>query len=194
MADFTAAHAFTAKWEGGLSDHPSDPGGVTNYGICIEFLKDFAKTQANRDLLGRMGVSLPVRRETILRLTAEHAAAIMKVAFWMPLQCDQWPQPFSLAIYDTGVNMGLGIARRFAQSAVGTTVDGIWGPKTRAALEALTAASVAAHREAALRVCSLRMDRYDWICERNPRMKVFYTGWSRRVYALEELIKQISPR
>lgn len=36
---FEAAHAFTARWEGGLVDHPNDPGGVTNHGVSLRFLQ-----------------------------------------------------------------------------------------------------------------------------------------------------------
>jgi len=31
--NFEKCHAVTAKWEGGWSDHPADPGGKTMYGI-----------------------------------------------------------------------------------------------------------------------------------------------------------------
>ena len=39
MADFLKAHAFTARWEGRLVDHPSDPGGITNYGVSLRWLR-----------------------------------------------------------------------------------------------------------------------------------------------------------
>lgn len=37
---FQLAHAFTARWEGGLSDHPSDPGGITNHGVSLRWVQD----------------------------------------------------------------------------------------------------------------------------------------------------------
>ena len=39
MGDFAKAHAFTARWEGGFTDHPADPGGVTNHGVSLRFLR-----------------------------------------------------------------------------------------------------------------------------------------------------------
>ena len=44
MSDaFQLAHAFTARWEGGLSDHPSDPGGLTNHGVSLRWVQDLAR-------------------------------------------------------------------------------------------------------------------------------------------------------
>ena len=40
---FQLAHAFTARWEGGLSDHPSDPGGITNHGVSLRWVQDLAR-------------------------------------------------------------------------------------------------------------------------------------------------------
>ena len=31
MAEFDIAHSFTAHWEGGLTNHPADPGLITKY-------------------------------------------------------------------------------------------------------------------------------------------------------------------
>ena len=40
---FESAHAFTAQWEGGLTDHPADPGGLTNYGVSLRWVQDLAQ-------------------------------------------------------------------------------------------------------------------------------------------------------
>ena len=40
---FQLAHAFTARWEGGLSDHPPDPGGITNHGVSLRWVQDLAR-------------------------------------------------------------------------------------------------------------------------------------------------------
>lgn len=41
--NFTLAHTFTARWEGGLSDHEADPGGITNHGISLRWVTDLAR-------------------------------------------------------------------------------------------------------------------------------------------------------
>lgn len=43
QSNFLKAHEFVAKWEGELSDHPADRGGLTAYGASIEFVKGIAK-------------------------------------------------------------------------------------------------------------------------------------------------------
>lgn len=40
---FDTAHAFTARWEGGLTDHPADPGGLTKYGVSLRWVQDLAQ-------------------------------------------------------------------------------------------------------------------------------------------------------
>ncbi len=45
MSDnFHRAHAFTAHWEGGFSDHPADTGGLTAYGASLKFVQGIAAT------------------------------------------------------------------------------------------------------------------------------------------------------
>ncbi len=39
MSIFSTAHDYMMKNEGGLSENPADPGGVTNYGISLRFAK-----------------------------------------------------------------------------------------------------------------------------------------------------------
>ena len=39
MGNFEKAHEFTSRWEGGYVNHAADPGGATNFGISLRFLK-----------------------------------------------------------------------------------------------------------------------------------------------------------
>ena len=48
--NFTLAHTFTARWEGGLSDHEADPGGITNHGISLRWVTDLARQAKERCL------------------------------------------------------------------------------------------------------------------------------------------------
>ena len=48
--NFTLAHTFTARWEGGLSDHEADPGGITNHGISLRWVTDLARQARERCL------------------------------------------------------------------------------------------------------------------------------------------------
>ena len=49
MANFNKAHKFVAKWEGGYVNDPDDPGGATNYGVSLRWLKSLGLDQGDID-------------------------------------------------------------------------------------------------------------------------------------------------
>lgn len=79
---FLIAHAFTSKWEGGISDHPNDRGGITAYGASIEFVRDIASTSSGRNFLYAIGVPIPVNRDVIRNLNHGQVRAMFKRQFW----------------------------------------------------------------------------------------------------------------
>lgn len=105
---FERALAFTLPYEGGLINDPNDPGGLTNFGISQ-----------------RSYPSLDIKN-----LTIEDAKAIYERDFWKAACCDQLPENIGIAVFDTAVNQGVGVAVRLLQLAVGVDVDGNVGPKT----------------------------------------------------------------
>ena len=99
MSYFPQAHAFTARWEGGLTDDPADRGGITKYGVSLAFLKGIADDgQDSRDMLDRMGIRLPVTREVIKSLTQGQASSLFKWQFWDRLRCDDLPPRLALLL------------------------------------------------------------------------------------------------
>lgn len=126
--EFTRAHAFVAKWEGGFVDNPHDPGGATKWGITI-------RTLISKGLdLNNDGV---INRRDILDMTPEQALDIYWQDYWVASACPRLPAPLALMHYDCAVNQGVGRAARVLQATVGVKVDGIIGPKTLAATGAL---------------------------------------------------------
>ena len=105
--NFLIAHAFTAKWEGGLSDHPADNGGLTAYGASLKFVEGIASTRSGREFLRGIGVHPPVTRETMREeVTPERARAMFKREFWDSLHLDDYPFAVALILYDAAVNCG----------------------------------------------------------------------------------------
>lgn len=105
--------------EGGLVDHPSDPGGLTNLGIALD---------RNPDLT----------REDILKMTKPRAQSILKPKYWDKCRCDEMPEKVALSVFDSAVNQGPLMAVKLAQRAAGFAekdCDGLIGPKTLAALK-----------------------------------------------------------
>ena len=108
--------------EGGLVDHPSDPGGLTNYGI------------SQRSYPG----------EDIRAMTLDRAKLIYKRDFWGPAGCDAMPDGMRFQVFDAAVNSGVRAAVRMLQAAVGEAEDGILGPKTLQAVQSMPAARLTA--------------------------------------------------
>ncbi len=100
--------------EGGDTNDPRDPGGLTRFGIA----------QA-----AHPGID-------VANLTKAGAAEIYKSKYWRPLRCGDMPPGIALAVFDCAVNQGPVIAARLLQRAAGAPEDGIVGPRT---LEAISA-------------------------------------------------------
>lgn len=98
--------------EGGFVDHPSDPGGATNFGI----------TQAVARQNGYQG--------EMRSLSRAQAIQIYRQQYWDKIQGDQLPPAVAFQVFDAAVNHGVGNAARWLQEAVGASIDGAIGPKT----------------------------------------------------------------
>ncbi len=187
---FDRAHAFTARWEGGFSEHPDDTGGATMYGVSLAFARDLAATAEGEALLRRLGVRLPVTSGSIRRITARQAAALFRYAFWDRLHLDGLPLRPACALYDAAVNCGpkqsVILAQRGYNRCVGPygvklVVDGILGPHSRAALAADTDTIIRA-------VLKERRRFYRQLASDKPSQAVFLNGWLNRVDALENAL------
>lgn len=107
-AAFNAAVELILKHEGGYVNHPSDPGGETNWGIS-------KRAYPNLD---------------IRNLTREQAIEIYRTDYWLKCKCDQLPCGIALSVFDFAVNAGVSRAIRTLQRILYVTVDGIIGPVT----------------------------------------------------------------
>ena len=97
--------------EGGQSNHPVDPGGLTKFGIsqCAYPTLDIA------------------------HLTLAEAEALYRRDYWQPIQGDQLPSGLDLLMIDCAVNQGVVTAIQLLQAALKLKEDGVLGPVTRAA-------------------------------------------------------------
>lgn len=88
------ALAFVLQWEGGRSQHPNDPGGLTIYGISS---KNYPREVARMNQLWQEGRYSECRKI---------AVEIYKRNYWDPCKCDTLDYPFDIIVFDTAVNMG----------------------------------------------------------------------------------------
>lgn len=188
---FSIAHKFTAKWEGGESDHPDDGGGLTKYGVSLKFLGGLSGTQSNRDVLERMGIRLPITRQVIYDLTRDQAASLFRWQFWDKLKLGLIPLRPAVVLYDAAVNSGPAQSVKLAQRGYNScvaygqplVVDGIMGPATRAAMQ------LADTDKALSAMLDAREAFFQAIVANNPSQQVFLRGWINRVDDLRRYVR-----
>lgn len=187
--DFQDAHKFTAKWEGGLSDHPSDRGGLTAYGASITFVRGIAETPNGRDFLRSIDVQTPITSAVIRAIRPGQVAAMFRRQFWDVLKLDNLPFRQAALLYDAAVNHGPTRAVILSQRGYNRCVtygakldvDGKLGPLTRKALETDTDKMVQA-------IIQARRDFYKSIVDNDPTQDAFLRGWLNRANALEKML------
>lgn len=164
MADFEQAIKHVLKWEGGLVDHPADPGGLTNRGITIGTFKKYASK-----------VGLEPTRENLISLTEDQAKQIYKEVYWKNIQGDLInSQAVANIFLDGHVNMGTnGI--KVMQRELGVEADGVVGPITLSVLN--TSAPVVVFNG----YKDSRELYYKELAEKKPKMNVFLKGWLNRI-------------
>lgn len=100
MAEFAVAHCFTAQWESGLINHPADPGGITNYGVSLRWLRSLGHD------LGDIDGDGDIDADDVRALTREQAAALFKARFWDDYGLGSLPQATATCQYDCAVIPG----------------------------------------------------------------------------------------
>jgi lysozyme family protein len=160
--------------EGGFSDHPADRGGPTKYGI----------TEAVARAHGYNGpMSLLPRGE---------AAAIYRRIYWLRPALDQVARKaprIAAELFDTGANMGPGVATTFLQRALTALnrngsdypdlePDGRIGATTLAALAAFLKIRGAGGEIVLMRALeALQGERYLRLAEKRLANEAFLYGW-----------------
>src|SRR3972149_3920166 len=106
----------TLEHEGGYVNDPHDPGGETQFGIS-------KRRYPHLD---------------IKNLTLDVACHLYKKDYYDVLRCEQFTSgQVRWKVFDIGVNMGVRTAAKLLQMAVLVTADGIIGPATIAATNAM---------------------------------------------------------
>jgi lysozyme family protein len=144
--------------EGGYSNHPSDPGGPTNFGITIHDYRKYIDADGTA--------------EDVRRMTVGQAKAIYRSKYWSAMRCDDLPAGVDYAVFDYGVNSGIGRAPKVLKRAIG--LDASNSTVTPQVIAAVKARDPKGLINA---ICDERM-RFLKALRTWP---VFGKGWSRRV-------------
>ena len=167
MYSFDMAFKEVLGFEGGYVDDKNDNGGETKYGISKRSYPDV----------------------NIESLTIEQAKHIYYRDFWNTKQMELSSiddEKIAIELFDTAVNMGVGVASKFLQEALNLMnrnqkewsdliVDGYCGFETLKAYKK-------ARKDILLKVLNgLQFCKYKSIVENNPSQEVFFNGWMKRV-------------
>lgn len=170
MANFYYAIDVVLRFEGGLSDNPHDPGGLTNFGITLPFMADKDRVQK---YLGHPG---PGTRDDIRNLSKDQAKLIYLNEVWTPNRYgDVADDKVACKIFDCAVNMGEKWGETFAQQSANRlgqnlVVDGQIGDKSIAAINACD--PIAFLNE----YCKQQKERYEHLVLNNPNLAIFLKG------------------
>lgn len=139
--------------EAGIWNDPA--GGITKYGISQKAFPDLH----------------------IAEISEEEAISLYRVHYWAKVRADELPAPLALLLFDAAVNHGVSYAIRTLQRALGVAIDGVFGPKTLAAVRRYEGEKVFA---LVTDLCALRIRSYTLDDDFNDHG----LGWSRRLFAV----------
>jgi lysozyme family protein len=144
--------------EGGYTNHPSDPGGPTSYGITIVDYRKYVKPNAT---------PADVR---VMKL--DEAKSIYRAKYWAAQRCDELPPGIDDSIFDYGVNSGIGRSGKVLRRVVGL-------PDNTSAVTDEVIKAVA-KRDAKAIVIAINDERLRFL-KGLKTWPVFGAGWGRRV-------------
>lgn len=126
--------------EGGYTDHPADPGGPTNFGITIYDYRKYVKRNATA--------------ADVRAMKLNDAKSIYRAKYWDAQRCDELPAGVDYAVFDYGVNSGIGRSGKVLRRVLKLPDN------TSAASDALIAATRAAEAKALIvAICDERVSR-----------------------------------
>jgi len=139
--------------EGGLIDHPNDPGGLTNMGICKRNYPDL----------------------DIKNLTRNQAIEIYFRDYWSPMNLTGiYNENLILQVFDMGVNAGIRKAIKMLQKIVEVNQDGFIGPITTEEVNNFELDITDLYIQE-------RKRYYITLAKRKPDLQVFLAGWLNRI-------------
>lgn len=169
-SNFTRCLHEVLHMEGGYSDDPRDPGGMTNLGITRAELADVRRVPV-----------ASITEDMMKALTLDEASGIYQSRYWNALRCEDVPLGVDMMIFHFGVNAGNGASARVLQTLVGCLADGIVGRQTVIATCRTDAAKLIDDLAAA------QLDHYRTL----EKFPTFGAGWVSRVNRAQEVAKRM---
>lgn len=122
--DFKSSLAAVLVHEGGYSNHPKDPGGPTMKGVIKRVYDDYRRSKDE-----------PIR--DVRQISEDELLEIYRKRYWNLIKGDELPTGLDYVVFDGAVNSGPAQATKWLQRAVGVGADGVLGPETLRAVQAV---------------------------------------------------------
>lgn len=193
MSVFEEAIDTVMEHEGGLSDHPNDPGSITKYGISLRWALKAQGEEPELKLLLDMDGDGDVDRDDIRFLTAQNAMDLYRHQWWDKFKYQELLfQSVATKVFDTAINVGARQAHKFLQRAsraagIPLVADGIIGPTTlhavNGAVPEVLLAGLRSEQAGFYRALIMRNNALIAKGVEVPDFDVFKDGWLRRAYA-----------
>jgi len=121
------------KHEGGFTNDQRDQGNRLPDGRQGSTM--LGCTQANWEAY----INRKVTQDDMKKLTKDDVKPLYKKNYWDAVKGDELPNGVDYAAFDFAINAGPSAARKMIQRALGVTADGVFGPKTMAAIQSADA-------------------------------------------------------
>jgi lysozyme family protein len=167
--NFDKVLALVLKDEGGFSNNPKDPGGMTNLGVTKSVWEAF--------------VGHEVDEAAMRALTPGVVAPLYRQNYWNRVHGDELPAGVDYAVMDFAVNSGPSRAAKTLQRACGVQDDGAIGPQTMKAVNAADPITLIDT------VCDQRLT----FLQSLDTFVTFGKGWTDRVQRVKAASEQMQP-
>lgn len=168
-ADYDAILARLLVHEGGYTNDPSDPGGPTNFGITIFDYRKYVKPDATV--------------ADVRAMQLDEAKAIYRSKYWDAQRCDELPAGVDDAVFDYGVNSGIGRSGRVLRRVLGLADDD-WRTSDAVLAEL-------ARRDATKVIVAICDERLRFL-QSLKTWRVFGKGWGARVAEVKAYSLQLA--
>lgn len=183
---FSEAIPHILKEEGGLVNDKNDRGGITNYGISMNFLTNLV--HKNPALLNKFGIdhSKGIDNYDIIHMTQKEAEGIYKHQWWNKYNYGKLNyQPLADKILDISVNMGPTEAALFLVKACNKLRGVKFSFKTNAQLsiqlvDYINFLSKKNKKKIIDELKTLSLQHYIEIAKNDPSQRKFLRGWIQR--------------
>lgn len=171
MSSFDPAIAVVLKHEGGWVSDPADPGGETNFGISSVIISREGLSSADLGL----DPATAGQEGWLKAMTEETARGLYKRLFWDRYGYEAIAdQVVATKLFDAAVNIGPRRAHARAQVLVGVAADGVLGPVSLTAINAMDPRMFVIGYSAQLAAY------YRGLVDEKPALSKFLNNWLHR--------------